>query len=111
MATPARATPHPRGRLEAPHPKGIRPMKPSLILGFVVGYILGSRAGRERYEDIVAFARRIAGSQTIQATAGVLQAQANEAAGRVKHRLASKIGHASHANGAMVSDANGHRSH
>jgi hypothetical protein len=86
-------------------------MKPSLILGFVVGYILGSRAGRERYEDIVAFARRIAGSQTIQATAGVLQAQANEAAGRVKHRLASKIGHASHANGAMVSDANGHRSH
>ena len=83
-------------------------MKPSLILGLIVGYILGSRAGRERYEDIVAIARRVAGSQTIQATAGVLQAQANEAVGRVKNRLTSKIGHASHADGAMV---NGHRSH
>jgi hypothetical protein len=84
-------------------------MKPSLILGFIVGYILGSRAGRERYEDIVAIARRVAGSQTIQATAGVLQAQANEVAGRVKHRLTSKIGHPGH--GAVLNDANGHRSY
>jgi hypothetical protein len=67
-------------------------MKPSLILGFVVGYILGSRAGRERYEEIVALSRRVAGSQTIQATAGVLQAQANEIAGRAKERVTSKIG-------------------
>ena len=46
------------------------------LFGIAVGYVLGSRAGRERYEDIVAMARRVAGSQTVQATAGVLQAQA-----------------------------------
>jgi hypothetical protein len=57
------------------------------LLGIAVGYVLGSRAGRERYEDIVAMARRVAGSQTVQATAGVLQAQAAEVAGRAKSRL------------------------
>lgn len=59
------------------------------LLGIAVGYVLGSRAGRERYEDIVAMARRVAGSQTVQATAGVLQAQAAEAAERVKNRVLS----------------------
>jgi hypothetical protein len=84
-------------------------MKPSLIIGFIVGYILGSRAGRERYEEIVALSRRVAGSQTIQATAGVLQAQAHEVAGRAKDRLASKIGisHGPRVNGAT----NGHARH
>ncbi len=61
------------------------------LLGIAVGYVLGSRADRERYEDIVAIGRRIAGSQTIQATAGVLQAQAQEAAERAKARLTGKV--------------------
>jgi hypothetical protein len=79
-------------------------MKPSFIFGALVGYVLGARAGRERYEDIVAVARRVAGSQTIQATAGVLQAQAAEAAGRAKDRVIDKIGlrshpHSTHPNG------------
>ena len=66
-------------------------MKPSFIFGALVGYVLGARAGRERYEDIVAIARRVAGSQTAQATAGVLEAQASAAAGRVKERLAATV--------------------
>jgi hypothetical protein len=60
------------------------------LLGIAVGYVLGSRAGRERYEDIVAMARRVAGSQTVQATAGVLQAQAAGVAERAKHRLGGR---------------------
>jgi len=67
--------------------KGSQTMKPSLIIGMIIGYVLGARAGRERYENIVAVARRVAGSQTIQATAGVLQAQAFEAAERAKRQL------------------------
>jgi len=59
------------------------------LLGIAVGYVLGSRAGRERYEDIVAMARRVAGSQTVQATAGVLQAQAAGVAERAKSRVLS----------------------
>jgi hypothetical protein len=66
-------------------------MKPSFILGALVGYVLGSRAGRERYEDIVRIARRVAGSQTIQSTAGVVQAQLNAAAGRAKDRVVAKL--------------------
>lgn len=67
-------------------------MKPSFIFGALVGYVLGARAGRERYEDIVAVARRVAGSQTVQATAGVLEARAGAAAGRIRDRLISKVG-------------------
>lgn len=77
-------------------------MKPSFLLGIAVGYLLGTRAGRERYEDIVAIGRRIAGSQTIQATAGVVQAQVQEVADRAKERLGGKQPHG-------VGSANGHR--
>lgn len=77
-------------------------MKASFVVGIVVGYVLGARAGRQRYEDIVAIARRIAGSQTIQATAGVMSAQVDEAALRVKDRLTAKLpnrGHHASSNG------------
>lgn len=76
------------------------------LLGMAVGYVLGSRAGRERYEDIVAVARRVAGSQTIQATAGVLQAQAQEAAERAKSRIGGRMLSGQRSGSASV---NGHR--
>jgi hypothetical protein len=34
--------------------------------GFVVGFIAGTRAGRERYEQIVKYSRKIAGSPPVQ---------------------------------------------
>ena len=60
-------------------------MKLSFLLGAAVGYLLGSRAGRERYEHLVAIGRRVVGSQTVQATAGVVEAQLHELIGRVRH--------------------------
>lgn len=95
-------------------------MKPSLLLGMTIGYVLGARAGRERYETIVAVARRVAGSQTIQATAGVLQAQAFEAAERAKRqvtgggraRAAGGSAHGGYSSSTSMSDgagSNGHR--
>ncbi|HJQ00325.1 MAG TPA: hypothetical protein VJ851_01885 [Jatrophihabitans sp.] len=62
-------------------------MKFSFILGAAIGYVLGSRAGRERYEELVAIGRRVAGSQTVQSTAGVLQAQLHEFTGRTRERV------------------------
>ncbi|HEX8767820.1 MAG TPA: hypothetical protein VF714_05585 [Jatrophihabitans sp.] len=76
------------------------------LLGIAVGYVLGARAGRQRYEDIVAVARRVAGSQTVQATAGVLQAQATGAAERAKSRLSGRVPAGQQPNPASV---NGHR--
>jgi hypothetical protein len=65
-------------------------MKLSLAVGVAIGYVLGARAGRTRYEDIVSLARKVTGSQTVQATAGVLQAQAGEAAARIRDSVAHK---------------------
>jgi len=78
-------------------------MRPSFLLGIAIGYVLGTRAGRERYEDIVAAARRVAGSQTVQSTAGVVQAQLHELVGQAKQRF-------SHRTGIPVA-ANGHARH
>lgn len=44
--------------------------------GVGVGYLFGSRAGRERYDQIVSAARRFWESPTVQEAAGVVQAQA-----------------------------------
>ncbi|MDT4891417.1 MAG: hypothetical protein QOE97_452 [Pseudonocardiales bacterium] len=66
-------------------------MKLSFLVGSAVGYVLGSRAGRERYETIIALGRRIAGSQTVQTTAGVLQAQVDTVAQRARLSVASKL--------------------
>lgn len=65
-------------------------MKPSFLLGIAIGYVLGTRAGRERYEDIVAMARRVAGSQTVQSTAGVVQAQIHGLAEQAKRRFSHR---------------------
>lgn len=40
--------------------------KLSLIIGLAVGYVLGTRAGRERYEQIVAGAESIWNSDPVQ---------------------------------------------
>jgi hypothetical protein len=67
-------------------------MKLTLLLGGAVGYVLGAKAGRERYEAIVRVGRRVAGSQTVQATAGVLQAQLDTVANRARDLISSKLG-------------------
>src|SRR5215207_10360076 len=58
--------------------------KLALAAGFAAGYVLGSKAGRQRYEEIVAQARKVADNQTVQSTAGVLQAQASDLVSKAK---------------------------
>jgi len=58
--------------------------KLTLAVGFVAGYVLGSKAGRQRYEETVSQARKVAGNQTVQSTAGVLQAQASDLVNKAK---------------------------
>lgn len=67
-------------------------MKLSILLGGAVGYVLGAKAGRERYEAIVRLARRIGGSQTVQSAAGVFHAQVEEITHRVRETVAAKVG-------------------
>ena len=95
-------------------------MKLAFLVGGAVGYVLGTRAGRERYESIVAASRRIGGSQTVQSVAGVLQAQVDELtgrlSGRVRDAVSAKLGghpqqqrHQQRQQHQHLSSVNGHR--
>jgi hypothetical protein len=55
------------------------------------GYVLGARAGQARYEQIVRIARRIAGSQTVQSTAGLAQARLNHFTAHARQVVAAKL--------------------
>ncbi len=88
-------------------------MKLSFLVGAAIGYVLGARAGRERYESIVRLGRRVAGSQTVQSTAGVLQAQIDDVRHRAADAVTSKL-HPARARTATVTatgsgDPNGYR--
>ena len=67
--------------------------KLSLLLAIGIGYVLGARAGRARYEQIVTGARRFAGNPTVQAAATKAQdtvaQQAPVVASAVKDKAAS----------------------
>ena len=66
--------------------------KLAVAAGFAAGYVLGSKAGRQRYEEIVAQARKVAGNETVQSTAGVLQAKGSELVDKAKQSdLATKV--------------------
>ncbi|HEY9390844.1 MAG TPA: hypothetical protein VIR27_13900 [Mycobacteriales bacterium] len=61
--------------------------KMGFVVGLGIGYVLGARAGRQRYESIVRTARRVREHPTVQSTAGMLQAQAGSVMGTVRERL------------------------
>ena len=63
------------------------------ISGLAAGFVLGSRAGREKYEEIRANAKKVWEHPTVQEAAGVAQAQANKLYTEGKDKIgSSKIG-------------------
>ncbi|GIE29876.1 hypothetical protein Ait01nite_029210 [Actinoplanes italicus] len=63
------------------------------ITGLAAGFVLGSRAGREKYEEIRANAQKVWQHPTVQEAAGVAQAQANKLYTEGKDKLqSSKLG-------------------
>jgi urocanate hydratase len=66
-------------------------LKLSNIVYAGAGYVLGARAGYERYEQIVRLARRVAGSQTVQSTAGVVQAQFDQFAASARQAFVGRL--------------------
>ena len=84
--------------------------------GLGIGFVLGARAGRERYEQLRKLARKAADSPAVQQAAGALQAQAanyaKAAGGKVANRAGAaraKVGEAlhDHVPGMRVRDSNG----
>lgn len=52
--------------------------KLTFVAGFALGYLMGSKAGRERYEQIRTTVQGLQESPTVQSAAGVLQQQASD---------------------------------
>ncbi|MFC9252170.1 hypothetical protein ACFWMR_23960 [Amycolatopsis thailandensis] len=52
------------------------------LLGAAAGYVLGAKAGRGRYEQIVRTYRKVADHPMVQGAAGVARAKVGERFGR-----------------------------
>ncbi|MGH3585542.1 MAG: hypothetical protein ACRDQ0_04385 [Pseudonocardia sp.] len=48
------------------------------LLGAAVGYVLGARAGRERYEQLRRTYQRVADHPAVQGAAGVVRARVED---------------------------------
>jgi hypothetical protein len=64
--------------------------KLSMLAVGAAGYVLGSRAGRERYEQIKTQATKLWNQPTVQKTVDDVQAQAKSTASDVGSKAASK---------------------
>jgi hypothetical protein len=58
-----------------------------LVAGFAVGYILGAKAGRERYDQIVDYTRRVTGNDKVQQAASSMRTQANKVANAAQDKI------------------------
>jgi hypothetical protein len=68
------------------------------LTGLAAGFVLGSRAGREKYEEIQTQAKKFWESPSVQEAAGVAQAQATKLYTEGKDKLqTSKLGEKLHA--------------
>jgi hypothetical protein len=67
------------------------------ITGLAAGFVLGSRAGREKYEEIRSSAKKVWEHPSVQEAAGVAQAQATKLYSESKDKLqSSKLGEKLH---------------
>ncbi|MEU5944425.1 hypothetical protein ACIBTZ_16465 [Micromonospora sp. NPDC049460] len=68
--------------------------------GLAAGFVLGARAGREKYEELVIRGRKVLDHPTVQEAAGVAQAQATRLYSEGKDKLGqSKLGEKLSSNG------------
>src|SRR4051812_3583541 len=58
----------------------------AFIVGAAVGYVLGARAGRERYEQIKKAARQFAQNPSVQSAAGTARTQAGDLGSRAAQK-------------------------
>ncbi|MDT4989852.1 MAG: hypothetical protein QOI74_3946 [Micromonosporaceae bacterium] len=65
--------------------------KMMFIAGLGAGFVLGTRAGREKYEELVQAARKVRDNPTVQEAAGVVQEQATKIVSNGKDVVTDKL--------------------
>jgi membrane protein DedA with SNARE-associated domain len=63
----------------------------AFLVGAALGYVLGARAGRERYEQIKKLSRQVTENPRVQEAAGVLRAQAGELAENARQKVGERV--------------------
>jgi hypothetical protein len=63
------------------------------LLGAAVGYVLGAKAGHQRYEQLVRTYQRVSDHPAVQGAAGVVRARVDERFNGGQHAAASSNGH------------------
>jgi hypothetical protein len=65
--------------------------KATFLAGFATGYVLGSRAGRQRYEQIRRAAKGVAASPVVQRAATAVQQQAGDALSAARDKATGAV--------------------
>jgi len=63
----------------------------TFMTGLAAGFVIGTRAGRERYEQMRQLARKAADSPTVQQAAGAVQAQATGALQSARRKVTGRL--------------------
>ncbi len=61
------------------------------LLGAAVGYVLGAKAGHERYEQLRRTYQRVADHPAVQGAAGVVRARVEETVNGGKHTTETPV--------------------
>lgn len=64
----------------------------TFVVGLALGYVLGTRAGRERYEQLKKSAQRLSQNPAVRNTAETAAHQGREFAGKAYHAVSDKVG-------------------
>ncbi|MET9440291.1 YtxH domain-containing protein [Streptomyces sp. NPDC006610] len=64
----------------------------TFAVGLALGYVLGTRAGRERYEQLKKSARQISQNPAVRNTAETAAHQGREFAGKAYHVVSDRMG-------------------
>ena len=63
----------------------------SFLTGLVAGFVIGARAGRERYDQLVKAAKTVAEHPAVQQAAGTVQAQAAGLAAAAGTKISDEV--------------------
>ncbi|OEJ96391.1 hypothetical protein [Streptomyces thermolilacinus] len=66
--------------------------KLTFVVGVAVGYVLGTRAGRERYEQLRTSARQLSANPAVRNAAETAAQTGRQVAGRAYHVVSDKVG-------------------
>ncbi len=70
--------------------------KATFAMGFVAGYVLGSKAGRQRYEQLRRLAKSVAENPQVKHTTDAMQSQATQLRAQASRKMQERAGTMSH---------------